>query len=79
MELFNSQKILDGSSVPRERDQARGGWVKGIFVNFSSLEVPTDLLLEWLDYTRSQHVVYQITRCRLNRLFIVRLDTHGSG
>ena len=48
MELFNSQEILDDSSVPRERDQARAGWVEGIFDNVSSLEVPTDLLLEWL-------------------------------
>ena len=47
--LSNPQEILDGSSsVPRERGQTRAGWVKGIFVNFSSLEVPTDLVLEWL-------------------------------
>ena len=48
MELFNSQEIHDGISVPRERDQAGAGWVKDIFVNFSSLEVPTDLFFEWL-------------------------------
>ena len=47
-DLFNSQEILDSSSVPRERDQARTRRVKGIFVNFSSLEATTDLLLEWL-------------------------------
>ena len=48
VELFNSQYILDGSSVSRGRDQARIRWVKGIFVNFSYLEVSTDLLSEWL-------------------------------
>ena len=48
MELFNSQYILDGSSVSRGRDQARVRWVKGNFVNFSYLEVSTDLLSEWL-------------------------------
>ena len=42
LELFNSQEILDGSSVPRERDQARAGWMKGIFVNFRPLKyLPT--------------------------------------
>ena len=46
MEFFNSQEILDGSGFPRERDQAREGWVKDIFVKYSSPEVPTDLLLE---------------------------------
>ena len=45
MSEFDSQEIFDGSSVPQERYQARAGWVKGIFVEFSSLEVPTDLLL----------------------------------
>ena len=47
MELFNSQEVLDGNGIPRKRDQAREGWVKDIFVKFSSPEVPTDLLLEW--------------------------------
>ena len=32
--------------VSLEGDQARIGQIKGIFVNFSSLEVPTDLLPE---------------------------------
>ena len=42
LELFNSQEILDGSSVPRERGQARAGWVKGIFVIFRPLKyLPT--------------------------------------
>ena len=76
MELFNSQKILDGNSVPRERDHARAEWVKYISVNFSSLEVPTDLLLEWLheestripDYTLQTKAVYNGVRTSLSEL-----------
>ena len=38
MELFQLPGDSDGSRVPRERDQARTGGVKGIFVNFHPLK-----------------------------------------
>ena len=47
MELFNSQEILDGSSLPRERESRQdkdGSKVSSL--NFRHAEIPTDLRLE---------------------------------